>query len=123
MDRQIHRVLVVEDEVLVAMNLSMELQAEGFEVVETAASGMSAVRIARDEQIDAILMDIGLPGEIDGIEAARQIREFSSVPIIFMTGYVDREHDPAVQAVTPLAFLIKPVSFHRLLALLTESVG
>ena len=59
-------------------------------------------------------MDIGLAGDIDGVEAAGEIRTFSAVPIIFMTGYADRENEQAIADVQPVGFLVKPVSFSRL---------
>ena len=112
------RVLIVEDEVLMAMSLAMELQNAGYEVADRLPSGEEAVQFMRANPADVVIMDIRLTGEMDGVEAAVQIREFSEAPIVFMTGYSDREHDPALAQARPAGFLIKPVSFSRLRDLL-----
>ena len=81
------RLLVVEDEVLVARDIQARLQRMGYEVVGTVARGEDAVSTALAESPDLILMDINLKGEMDGIEAATQINEVSSVPVIYCTAY------------------------------------
>jgi two-component system, response regulator PdtaR len=117
------RVLLVEDEVFVAMSLAMDLRDAGYTVAATYATGEDAVAYLRESsadevRIDAVLMDIGLAGEIDGVAAAEEIRTFSAVPIVFMTGYADREEEQAIADIRPLGFLVKPVSFSRLQVLL-----
>lgn len=112
------QVVLVEDEVFVAMSMSLDLRNAGYDVAETLASGEAAVEFLRENSVDIVLMDIGLVGDVDGVEAARRIRVFSTVPIVFMSGYANRENDPAVSEVQPLDFLAKPVSFHRLRKLL-----
>lgn len=112
------RVLIVEDEVLVAMSLAIDLRKAGFDVVDTIASGEEAIGRLRTCPVDVVLMDVGLAGEVDGVEAAVQIRAFSAVPIVFLTGYANRETDPAVAGVGPLGFLVKPTSVSRLETLL-----
>jgi two-component system, response regulator PdtaR len=114
MDEEQKSVLIVEDEVFVAMSLSLDLANAGYRVSTTEATGEGAVEYLQHNRVDGVLMDIGLAGEMDGIEAARHIRSFSTVPIVFMTGYASRATDPAVAAVSPLGFLTKPVSFGRL---------
>ncbi len=112
------RVLLAEDEVFVAMSLAMDLRDAGFAVGETTASGENAVAYLRENTVDAVIMDIGLAGSIDGVEAAKQIRTFSAVPIIFLTGYANRKDEPAIAEIQPLGFLVKPVSFSWLKSLL-----
>ncbi len=114
------RVLIVEDEVLMAMSLAMDLRNAGYEVADRLPSGEEAVEFMRTSPAEVVIMDIRLTGEMDGIEAAAQIREFSEAPIVFMSGYADREHDPAVAQVRPAGFMIKPVSFPRLRDLLAR---
>ncbi|MFO8043885.1 MAG: response regulator [Alkalispirochaeta sp.] len=115
------RVFLVEDEVFVSMSLSLDLRKAGYDVANTQATGEGAVAFLREHTVDVVLMDIGLAGDVDGVEAAHQIRTFSTVPIVFMTGYANREQDPAVSAIQPAGFLAKPVSFRRLQGIL-ESV-
>ena len=112
------RILIVEDEMLAAMSLAMDLRGAGYAVGRTVATGEEAVAAAQSETVDLILMDIGLAGGMDGVEAAARIRAFSSVPIIYMTGYAERANDPTVRDTRPHGFLVKPASFSRLQALL-----
>ncbi|MFP4443163.1 MAG: response regulator [Spirochaetia bacterium] len=81
------RVLIVDDEVLFAMDLEARLKVRGYQVAGLAARGEEAVKLARETDPDCILMDIRLAGNMDGITAAEKIREFSRAPIVFITGY------------------------------------
>lgn len=103
------RILIVEDEALVALDLSMELEAAGYIVTGFVASGEDAVEKARTDEPDLILMDISLNGEMDGIDAAARILEFKKIPILFMTGYSRRDFANRVDKLAPLGFLNKPV--------------
>ncbi len=114
MDNDNKRVCLVEDEVILAKSLSLDLGHAGYTVVNTETTGEGAVSFLRRHNVDIVLMDIGLAGDLDGVSAAQQIRTFSAVPIVFMTGYANRANDPAVAAVQPLGFLAKPISFNRL---------
>ena len=77
------KILVVDDEKLLVKGLKYNLEQEGY-IVEAAFDGDEAVRLAHDESIDLILLDVMLP-KIDGLTACRKIREFSNVPIIMLT--------------------------------------
>ena len=103
------KILIVEDESLVALYLQKSLQQEGYEVGMLATRGEEAVESAQRENPDVILMDIRLEGDVDGIEAARRISEFSPAKIIFNTSYKDPETKERAMALNPAAFLIKPV--------------
>lgn len=111
--------LVVEDEVLVAMALERDLRIAGFEVLGRAATGEGAIQFAADRGPDIILMDIRLAGEMDGVEAARIIKSRNDVSIIFMTGYSDADSRTRASAVKPLAYLNKPVEPRTLLRILS----
>ena len=82
------RILVVEDEILIAEDLRIRLSRLGYQVVGIAASGPEAVQKAGDLRPDAILMDVRLQGAMDGVEAARRIRRGADIPIIFVTAHV-----------------------------------
>ena len=83
------KALVVEDETLVAWHLETLLYELGMEVCEIVSSGREAiVRVIKDRP-DVVFMDVNLAGELDGVEATRQILEKSDVPIIFVTAYAD----------------------------------
>ncbi len=115
-------ILIVEDEVIIAMCLEMELKRAGYNVFQRVATGEEAVNIAQGEFLDTILMDIRLAGAIDGIEAAQQIREYASTPIIFMTGYPDKAIEERAKRLHPLGYLVKPVGLHALKPLLDSVI-
>jgi two-component system, response regulator PdtaR len=112
--KQRTRILIVEDEAMIALSLEMELTKAGYEVDQCLARGEDAVNISLDVTPDCILMDIGLAGEINGIEAAQQIQMHTNIPIIFITGYPDKEIEERAKQLNPLGYFIKPI---RVLAL------
>jgi CheY-like chemotaxis protein len=114
------RFLVVEDELLIAMGLELELKQAGFAVCKRVTSGEKAIIAAVQEHPDVILMDIRLAGKIDGIEAAQQIQSVSSIPIIFMSGYPDKEMNERVQQQHPLGHFIKPIRIQDILSVVTS---
>lgn len=81
------RVLVVEDETLLSLSLESMLEDWGHEVVGATATGAEAVRLAREQRPELVLMDINLAGPMDGVVAASQIRAFHDARIVFMTAY------------------------------------
>jgi CheY-like chemotaxis protein len=117
------KVLIVEDEILTAKYLQMELQEWGFEVPKPAAKGEDAVEIALHEQPFIILMDIRLAGGMDGIEAAEEITLHQNIPIVFMTGYeLDYIKERAAN-ISPAYFLAKPVDTVALRQIIDELKG
>jgi len=83
------RILVVEDERLVALALEQCLKAIGHDVVALVTTGQEAVRKAVELEPDLVLMDIRLKGEVDGIEAAVRIHDNFGTPIVYLTAYSD----------------------------------
>jgi CheY-like chemotaxis protein len=81
------KILVVEDEILIAEDLRLILQRMGHEVVGIASSGTEAIRKANKLHPDLVLMDVRLQGAMDGIETARQIRSTADIPIVYVTAY------------------------------------
>jgi len=108
------KILIVEDEAIIAQFLKMELEDEGFEVCKFVPSGEEAIIEAQKLNPDLILMDIHLSEEIDGIEAALKIIEYKSIPIIFMTGYSESNIFIRAQEVNPAAYLHKPIEIYNL---------
>jgi CheY-like chemotaxis protein len=84
-----NNILIVEDEIIIALSLESALKTMGYMVTGIAMSGEDAIKQTRGSHPDLVLMDITLNGEMDGIEAASQIIEKSCIPIIFLTGYSD----------------------------------
>jgi CheY-like chemotaxis protein len=81
------RILVVEDEAIIAMDLTAILRRRGWRVVGTAASGEESIIQAGAERPDVVLMDIRLQGPMNGLEAARVIKARWGIPVIFLTAY------------------------------------
>ncbi len=101
-------ILVVEDEVLVARDIQARLQRMGYEILGSAAKGEDAVSMALSQDPDLVLMDINLRGEMDGIEAAIQINESKSIPIIFCTAYSNDEILERAKITSPFGYVLKP---------------
>ncbi|MGC9521928.1 MAG: response regulator [Anaerolineae bacterium] len=104
------KILIVEDEAMVAIVMRWTLERLGYEVCGTVATGDEAVQSAHDDQPDLILMDVHLPGAMNGIEAAKTIATARDVPFIFFTGYSDTEVAKLAAPLEPAACLMKPVA-------------
>ncbi len=103
------RILIVEDEAILAADLEQVLQSMGHTVVGISASGAVAMRTARDTNPELILMDINLQGPLDGIATARILKEIGSdVPVVFLTAYADRETVIRARETEPFGYLLKP---------------
>ncbi len=102
------RVLIVEDERLIAIDLQRRLIRLGHTVVGLASSGGEAIQKALALHPDIVLMDIRLQGAMDGVEAAQQIQASEGIPVVFMTAYVDEETRQRVRATSPWGCLHKP---------------
>ncbi len=85
------RILVVEDEIIVAGDMRRSAQHMGYAVLSVASSGGEAIKKSHELNPDLVLMDIMLNGEMDGIEAAEQIRSSFNIPVIYLTAYSDKK--------------------------------
>ncbi len=104
-----HRILIVEDESIIAWDMKVKLVGRGYPDVVVASSGSQAVRLAEELEPGLILMDISLNGSPDGLEAARRIRNRRPVPIIFMTGNNRLLAESGRPILHPFVVLDKPV--------------
>lgn len=102
------RILIVEDDRIVARDIQHQLSRMGHVVVGMSASGEEAVRLAGSHQPDLVLMDIRLEGEMDGIEAARRIRDAQRIPVVFLTAYANDEVVQRASLTEPFGYLLKP---------------
>jgi DNA-binding response OmpR family regulator len=102
------RILVVEDESIVAMDIRNCLVGHGYHVVACAPSGEEAMAKVAECHPDLVLMDIRLQGEMNGIEAARRIMEFFQVPSLFLTSYVDSEMLAQAKGLNAVGYVLKP---------------
>ena len=109
------RVLIVEDELLVAWHLESLAREQNLEVCGLVPDGEGAVEQAVDLDVDLVLMDVRLAGRVDGIEAARRIREQRDTPIVFVTAHGDSATREHIERVVPGApVLSKPITADRL---------
>jgi PAS domain S-box-containing protein/putative nucleotidyltransferase with HDIG domain len=102
------RILLVEDEAVVALDIRNRLNSLGYEVVGTVASGEEAVNVAGSLFPDLILMDIMLEGEMDGVEAAAAIKDKHNIAIIYLTAYADADTLQRAKITEPFGYIIKP---------------
>lgn len=110
------KILVVEDEAVIAADIADRLAAMGYQACDLVATGEEAVKVAGQNKPDLILMDIYLQGEMDGIEAAGLIRSMSNVPILFLTTYADTDLLERAKKTEPYAYLLKPFVTYELRA-------
>lgn len=113
-------IMVVEDEGVVSIDIQNMLRNAGYEIAAVAFRGEDAVKKAAESNPDLVLMDIGLKGELDGIEAARKIRDNLQIPVVFLTGFADDATMTRAQEINPSGFIIKPISEEELKNTLDE---
>jgi CheY-like chemotaxis protein len=116
------KILVVEDEYLVALELEHHLQQAGFTVVGIASSAEEALEFATSEKPDLAVMDIRLAGPQDGINAAIHLRSQLGIPSIFATAHADEATRKRGEAAQPLGWLEKPFSGSALIALVKKAI-
>ncbi len=102
------RILIVEDEMLIAANIAMQLENYGYEIVGIIPRGEEALKVVANEQPDLVLMDINLKGEIDGIQTALAMQKTGKIPVIYLTANTDDAHFNRAKATNPYAFISKP---------------
>ena len=103
------RVLVVEDDAIIGMDIEHRVKKLGYEVCGVADTAEEALEIASQKHPDSALMDIRLRGEVDGIEAARMLRDTYAVPVIFITAYSDMKMRSRALDMNPLGYIVKPL--------------
>ena len=108
------RIMVVDDESLIAMALNDQLEFLGHEVVATASGAQEAVTLAADRQPDLVLMDVYLGGGMDGIDAAEQINLRRPTPVIILTGFPDKALVERGRSRGVVAHLLKPIDLDDL---------
>ncbi len=102
------KILIVEDEIIIAESLRRSLETSGYEVTAICSTAEAAIEAARTTKPDLVLMDIRLKGEKDGIYAARIVSEGFDVPVIFVTAYGDDAVLDRAKRTKPAGYLLKP---------------
>ncbi|MCB0428498.1 MAG: response regulator [Flavobacteriales bacterium] len=101
-------ILIVEDEKIVAKDIQNSLSKLGYKITDVVSSGEEAVESARDKKPDLALVDIMLKGDMDGIEAAKQMWKELDIPVIFLTAYADESTINRAKHAEPFGYIIKP---------------
>ncbi len=104
------RILIVEDESIIALDLKTRLERMGYVVTAIASKGEDAFSIASEDKPDIVLMDIKLAGKIDGIQTADRMREFFSLPIIYLSAFSDDATLERAKISQPFGYIVKPVT-------------
>jgi signal transduction histidine kinase len=108
MNQSPQKILIVEDEALIGLQIEEQLERFGYEIVSQVTYGEEVLEEVKKCHPDLIMMDINLKGEMTGIEAAHQVRSFSNIPIIFLTAYGDKKMLEEAKQTSPHGFLTKP---------------
>ncbi len=108
-------ILLVEDEAVVAMEIQAILQNLGYSVIKTVDTGEKAICKTEQYKPDLVLMDIRIKGEIDGIDAAEEIRSRFGIPVVFSTAYLDKERIKRAKLTMPFGYILKPIQERELI--------
>ncbi|MBN2620595.1 response regulator [candidate division WOR-3 bacterium] len=108
------RILIAEDEIIVAKDIELALQKRGYEIAGTVTTGKKAIQYAEKTNPDLLLFDIKLQDGMDGIEAVRRILKHRDIPVIFLTAYITDTISQRAKEINPYAFIIKPFSVEEL---------
>ncbi|WP_339706052.1 response regulator [uncultured Kriegella sp.] len=122
---KIIRILIVEDDMIIAANLSLQLTSLGYEVTGIESRGEEAIVHAIKNTPDILLLDINLKGEIDGVETAKRIQKYQDIPIIYLTANSDEATFEKAKKTHPRAFITKPfnkLNLQRTVALVVEGL-
>ena len=102
------QIMIVEDEAIVSMDLRCKLEAMGYSVLAEIGSGAEAVDAADRLHPDMVLMDIRLSGEMDGIDAAGEIRSRFNIPVVYLTSHADEDTLARAKRTEPSGYILKP---------------
>lgn len=108
------KILIVEDEVIIAMQLQMHLNKSGYTVCAPVRTGSDAIMSAKEEFPDLVLMDINLPGGVNGIDTMGEIMDFTYIPVVFMSGYEGEDVLGGLDLKYSFLYLKKPIQFYSL---------
>jgi len=102
------KILVVEDEPAIAIDIAYNLESFGYEIVDAVHSGDEALEILNSQKVDLVMLDINLQGELTGIDLAIRINNKHQIPFIYLTSLADKETIAKAAATFPASYLVKP---------------
>ena len=109
MTEQKFKILIVEDDSIISEDLAGYMEDFGYQAMPTASNAEEALKILKNGLPDLVLLDVGLEGEIDGIQLANLIQEKYDLPFIFLTAYHDTATIERIKSTRPAGYLVKPV--------------
>ena len=109
------KILIVEDELVISLAYKIMLNEHGFEVVKRVTNGLDALKAIDEHELDLLILDIKLKGDMSGLELANRIREQSDTPIIFTSGNSHLETSKLHKQIQHSLFLVKPVEERTLI--------
>lgn len=107
-------IMIVEDELEVAENIKDQLDKIGYNVAAVVSKGEDAIKCVEEHEPDLVLMDIHLPGPLDGIDTAEKIHNFFNIPIIYLTAFADSETLERSRITEPFGYILKPFELKAL---------
>jgi len=117
------KVMIVEDEIIVAKAIEQSLQSMGYQVVGIASSAGEAVRKIERTQPDLVLMDIKIRGHIDGVFAAQQVQAQFDIPVVYLTALSDEETLKRILRSKPYGYIVKPFRDVDLFSAIETALG
>ncbi|MBD3414393.1 MAG: response regulator [Candidatus Aminicenantes bacterium] len=114
------KVLIVEDEGIVSLDLKNTLSTFGKIESEVAFTAEDAMNMIKKNRPDLVLMDIGLKGNIDGIQAAEMVIKDHKIPLVFLTGFADSSTEKKANSISPDGYMTKPVDEDKLRKLIQQ---
>ena len=117
------KIMIVDDEAVITTQLEESLTDMGYDVVGVAFSGDDAIPMARRHHPDIILMDIVMPGRLDGIEASKIIQTEMDIPVIFLSAYADDHYIDRAKEVGPFGYVIKPFQQNEIKAVIEVALS
>lgn len=116
-------ILIVEDEMILAINTKFSLESAGYRVTGIAISGEEALQMVKQDKPDLVLVDITLSGKMDGIVAAKKIIEELEIPVIYLTGNSDERTLERAKSTNPAGILQKPTEDYKLTSIIKKILG
>jgi DNA-binding NarL/FixJ family response regulator len=116
------KLLIVEDEAIIAQDIAELCTRLGYEVVEIAHTAGQALTALQSHEIDMVLLDVNLEDELDGIEIAQYIVENKKLPFIYLTSYADMETISRAKQTNPMGYIVKPFNKEQLLSTIEISL-
>lgn len=108
METNITNILIVEDQIIIAADLSEFLESVGFNVVDICSTGEAALEVINREEVDIVIMDINLQGKLTGIDTVKLLRYIKNITVIYLTAYADDSTFEEAKNTHPFAFMSKP---------------